>query len=243
VSRTKTWVLALGADGEVLGATPGAPAAWLGARLEDRAVPEPVRDAARAVVAAARKGGGALAKAVVDVAELDATVELVAVPAVGLHRIPTDVHAILRYAMTALERQARALDVELGMTADPGVPAAILLDPEKIAWAVSALVGNAMRYVRHGTRQMPGGSISVTASLDEAAGDLVITVADDGPGIAAELRGRLFHRAPGAPLATGLALVVVRDIVAAHGGSLDLESSTGALDHGTTVRIRIPAGP
>jgi signal transduction histidine kinase len=243
VSRTKSWVLALGADGEVLGVAEGAPRAWIGKRLVDHAgAPPAVREAARALVAEVRRGSGSIARAVVDVAELDATIELVTVPAVGLHRIATDVRALLRHASTALERQARALDVELSMTVDPGVPAAIDLDPEKIAWAVSALIGNAMRYVRHGTRQMPGGSITVTASLDEAADVVVVTVADDGPGIAAELRDRLFHRAPGAPLATGLALVVVRDIVTAHGGTLDLTTSTGAIDHGTTVTMRIPAG-
>ncbi len=227
----------------MLAAGEGAPAEWVGAKLAERAgVPASLRDAARAAVAAAQHGGGAPASARVDVPELGATVEVVAVAAVGLHRAPTDVRALLHDALRALVRQAQAVDVELGVTIDPGVPAALSLDPEKIAWAVSALVGNAMRYVRHGTRQMPGGSIAVTAALDGAKNELCLVVEDDGPGMPADVAGRLFQRAPGAPHALGLALMVVRDIVTAHGGSLDLASSTGAAEHGTTVTLRIPVG-
>ena len=101
-----------------------------------------------------------------EVPELGATVDFVAVPAIGLHRTATDVRVLLRYAMAALERQARALDVGLSLVTRDDVPAALVVDPEKIAWAISALVGNSMRYVRRGTRHMPGGSIAVTASRD-----------------------------------------------------------------------------
>lgn len=238
MERSRSWVVALGVNGEVLGAQHGAPPGWVGGRLDQLpGVPASVRDAARAVVATAR-GGGTLARSVVLVAELDATVELIAVPAVGLHRTATDVRALLRTSLAALERQARALDVELGVKVDADVPEELTLDPEKIAWAVSALVGNSMRYVRRGTRQMPGGSIGVKVSVDGEA--LVVVVEDDGPGIPAEVQAMLFQRAPGAPHATGLALTVVRDIVTAHGGSLELASATDLIEHGTTVTVRVP---
>jgi signal transduction histidine kinase len=238
VERSRTWVVALGVNGEVLGAERGAPPEWVGARLDQLAgVPASLRDAARAVVAAVR-GSGTLARAVVEVAELGATVELCAVPAVGLHRTPTDVRALLRTSLAALERQARALDVELGVKVDAEVPQALTLDPEKIAWAVSALVGNAMRYVRRGTRQMPGGSVAVRVRVQ--GGALVVVVEDDGPGIPAEIEKRMFQRAPGAAHATGLALTVVRDIVTAHGGSMELATATDLVEHGTTVTVRVP---
>jgi signal transduction histidine kinase len=240
VTPTKRWVVALGLGGEVIGASQGAPPAWAGAVLhEGEGVPAALRDAARAVVAAARRGD-APARESVDVPELDAAVELVALPAIGLRRTATDVRALLRHALEALGRQARALDVGLTVTADPDVPAAVVVDPEKIAWAVSALAGNAMRYVRRGTRHLPGGTITVTASLDAERGDLLLAVEDDGPGIPPEAVERMFQRAPGAPHAPGLALSVARDIVASHGGSLELTSSTDELDHGTTVTVRLP---
>jgi signal transduction histidine kinase len=241
VTRAKIWVVALSGSGEVLAAD-GAVASWVGAELaEISGVPAPIREAAREVVRAVRRGAGA-ARARVDVDELDATIDLVGVAAVGLHRMPTDVRALLNYATLALERQAHALDVELTVEADEDVPRALMLDPEKIAWAVSALVGNSMRYVRRGTRQKPGGTVAVRVSFDGSASELVVVVADDGPGIAPEVQARLFRRAPGAPHATGLALTVVRDIVAAHGGSMQLASSIDEIEHGTTVTVRIPTG-
>jgi signal transduction histidine kinase len=242
VSPTKSWVVALGAGGEVLGADGGAPADWIGATLHERpGVPAALRDAARAVASAARRGGS-LAQARVDVPELGAAVELVAVPAVGLRRTETDVRALVHHAMAALERQARALDVGLSVTAGEDVPATFAVDPEKIAWAISALVGNAMRYVWRGTRHMPGGSVAVTASRDAATDELILVVEDDGPGIPEGAVQRMFERAPGAPHAVGLALSVVRDIVRAHGGSMEIASSTEELDHGTTVTVRLPLG-
>jgi hypothetical protein len=38
----------------------------------------------------------------------------------------------------------------------------------------------------------------------------------------------------------GLALVLLEDVVAAHGGRVEIESSTGEHDHGTTVRLVLP---
>ena len=236
----RTWWIVLCANGEVLSATRGAPGGWVGAKLDGgTGVPRSLQEAARAVVAATR-GDTAVATLQVDVPELDATVELVAVAAVGLRRARTDLRALFRHAVSALERQARALDVGLSITIDDDVPASLSLDPEKIAWVISALVGNAMRYVRRGTRNMPGGSIAVTVSCDAEWGELLLVVDDDGPGILAGVLENLFRRSPGAPHAAGPALTVVRDIVAAHGGSMDIDSSTDEDDHGTTVEVRIP---
>ena len=218
----------------------GAPPGWLGTTLADRAdVPAALREAARALAERARRGG-TLARAEVEAPDLDAAITLCAVPAVGLRRTATDVRALLGYAVTALDRQARALDIGLSVTIDPDVPATLVLDPEKIAWAISALAGNAMRYVRRGTRHMPGGSIAVTAARDAERGEILLVVEDDGPGIPAQVVERMFQRAPGAPHATGLALTVVRDIVMAHGGSMELASSTDEADQGTRVTVRIP---
>jgi two-component system, OmpR family, sensor histidine kinase TctE len=242
VIPTERWVVTVSAGGEVLGLDKGAPSAWLGAVLHaHEGVPPSLRDAARAVLSEARSYDGSLVRRTVDVIELEATVELIAVPALGLRRSPTDVRALLRYAMAALQRQAQALDVGLTLAVQPDVPHAVRIDPEKIGWAVTALVGNAMRFVRRGTRQMPGGSIAVRACREATAPkDLSLVVEDDGPGIPPALVERLFKRAPGAPHATGLALTVVRDILEAHGGSLNLATSTDEVDHGTTVTLRFP---
>ena len=116
---------------------------------------------------------------------------------------------------------------------------AVDVDAEKIAWAVATLVGNALRYVRHGTRLRPGGNIRVRVGAD--AGAIVVAVEDDGPGIPPEKVAQLFVRGAGVTHGTGLGLMLIEDVVAAHGGTVDVTSRHGALDGGTTVTLRLPA--
>jgi signal transduction histidine kinase len=229
-------------NGEVLGVEPGGQD-WIGregdALLHERAeLPAPLRQAALEAIGAARPSG-VLVKREIEVPELDAMIELIVVPGVGLRLAEIDVRTLLHQAILPLERQARAADVGVRLTIDAGVPDSVRLDPEKIGWAVAALAGNAMRYVKRGTRQMPGGTIDVRASAAQP-GELAIQVEDDGPGIPAEVLARLFRREAGRGPAPGLGLSLARDIAAAHGGSLDVASSTNDTDHGTTVRLRIP---
>jgi len=66
----------------------------------------------------------------------------------------------------------------------------------------------------------------------------VITITDNGPGVSAELREKVFY-----PFFTtkqsgsGVGLSTAQKIVASHGGSLELESGRG---EGCTFRIRLP---
>lgn len=81
-----------------------------------------------------------------------------------------------------------------------------------------------------------GGTIRVTASAE--AGRVVLTVADDGVGIPADVLPRLFRpyfttKKHG----TGLGLFVLRRIVEAHGGRVGVESVVG---EGTTFRVELP---
>ncbi|MFM7027905.1 MAG: sensor histidine kinase [Chakrabartia sp.] len=93
------------------------------------------------------------------------------------------------------------------------------------------LIENAAKY--------GGGSVFVTV---ERAGDFVeILVEDDGPGISAEDRERLFNRGvrldrskPG----TGLGLAIVRDVAEIYGGSVSLEESEDM--GGLLARLRLP---
>jgi signal transduction histidine kinase len=233
------WLVTLDLGGEVIGACDGAPGGWVGTRLAaETGAPAAVLAAASAAVAEARRTG-AMSRAHVDAAEVGAPIDLVAMPALALRRATVSVRALLRRALAPLEVQAHARDVGIELTIDPSVPESLQADPQKLAWAVAAIVGNATRYARSGTRQMPGGSIAVRVRRDEASDDLVLEVEDDGPGIPADLLARLFDRGPGTA-GSAVALAVVRDVLEAHGGGLSVASSTADADHGTTVTARLP---
>ncbi|MBN1312987.1 MAG: HAMP domain-containing protein [Anaerolineae bacterium] len=103
-------------------------------------------------------------------------------------------------------------------------------DKERLAWAFEHLVRNACDYT------MPGGHIGIFANHDN--GNLVIRVHDDGVGIAPRDLPRVFEQFyrghPVAPDGTvidvrgaGLGLFVVRAVVAAHNGSIDVRSRPG----------------
>lgn len=82
-----------------------------------------------------------------------------------------------------------------------------------------------------------GGHIEIGASAESAA--ILAWVRDDGPGIAAEHRDRLFRPYfTTKPHGTGLGLFVCRQFVEQHAGEIACESRAGA---GTTFSVRLPA--
>jgi two-component system phosphate regulon sensor histidine kinase PhoR len=116
------------------------------------------------------------------------------------------------------------------------------VNPPLLEQAVINLVDNAIKY------SDPGDTVRLEADLDSGkdSSDLVIRVADDGAGIAAEHLPRLFERFYRADKArsrtlggTGLGLAIVKHIVQAHGGMVAVESSPGV---GSVFTVRLPAG-
>ncbi len=84
-----------------------------------------------------------------------------------------------------------------------------------------------------------GGSITVKGNVDQAHGLLHLAVADNGPGMPADIRDTLFTgRAKSNKVGgTGLGTKIVKDVVDAHGGQITVESKE---DVGTTIHIRLP---
>jgi PAS domain S-box-containing protein len=110
-------------------------------------------------------------------------------------------------------------------------------DRSRIDQVITNLVGNAVKYGR-------GAAITVSISAS-ASGYLRLTVRDEGPGIPAEDQERIFGQferaAPSQNVpGMGLGLWLVRRIVAAHGGTVTLESNPG---HGTTFAVILPMTP
>ena len=69
----------------------------------------------------------------------------------------------------------------------------------------------------------------------------MIEVIDDGPGIPPELLPDVFERFAKDPASpgSGLGLAIARDLVQAHGGTIEAISPAG---QGTTIRVRLPRG-
>lgn len=108
--------------------------------------------------------------------------------------------------------------------------------PNAITRALTNLVENALHH---------GDQVTVTATAGD--GHIAIEVADDGPGIpedrlhdVTEPFVRLDPSRAGRPGSVGLGLSIVKEIVAAHGGTLDLRNRR---PHGLVARVQLAAPP
>lgn len=123
-----------------------------------------------------------------------------------------DVAAVVRTCAEGFGSVAAQRDLDLRI----GVPARLpaVADEEKIVSVVSNLLANAIRHA-------PSGGV-VRCSLSTAPGRLILQVADNGPGIAAEQRPTVFERYRRDPSSggTGLGLAIVSEIAQLHGGSV-----------------------
>jgi len=117
-------------------------------------------------------------------------------------------------------------------------PVEVRCDAERIAQVLNNLVSNAIKY------SPQGGDVRV--SVTASKGDAIVAVQDSGIGIAPEDQKHIFEpfRRTGASRDTapgvGLGLSVAHQIIEAHGGRIDVESTLGV---GSTFRVhrRSPA--
>ena len=140
---------------------------------------------------------------------------------------PERVAELIGKSVTPLEGmfRDRGVTIEIDTSAVDGVE--VMIDPTRIGHVLTNLLTNAAKFTD------PGGRVTVTA---EPAGEAVrFIVADTGIGIPAEFQSRVFDRffrVPGPAGAThaagaGLGLAIVREIVRAHGGEIELNSEVG----------------
>ena len=119
-------------------------------------------------------------------------------------------------------------------------PPLVIGDEARLRQVVVNLLANARVHT-------PAGS-HVTTTLAREGDTLIVRIHDDGPGIAPDVRDRLFERFARGDSSrerrtgsTGLGMSIALAIVQSHGGSIDVDSSTAPEDHGTTFSIRLPA--
>jgi signal transduction histidine kinase len=111
----------------------------------------------------------------------------------------------------------------------PSPPLAANIDADMIRRALVNVIANAVR-------ETPGGGTVRLAAAHE--GDrLRLSVSDTGPGVAPELREKLFEPfVTGHADGTGLGLAIARELVAAHGGTLTLRPSA----RGAVFEMELP---
>ncbi len=147
-----------------------------------------------------------------------------------------DLQDVIPGSLAIVRPRADAAGVALVTSLPPDLPH-LYADERKLSQILLNLLSNAIKFTPD------GGTVSVAAAVD-GDGELVITVADTGIGIAKADLERVFE--PFVQLdsslarkyeGTGLGLALSRRWVHLHGGSLVLESGLGA---GTAAKIRFP---
>lgn len=118
---------------------------------------------------------------------------------------------------------------------EPGLPA-LHADAQLLTQAVGNLLSNATKY------SPPETEVIVAAEIKQ--GNLTLSVRDQGYGIPAEARERIFQKfyrlqrdTASGVVGTGLGLPLVKEIVEQHGGRITFES---VLASGSTFTIHLP---
>jgi signal transduction histidine kinase len=142
---------------------------------------------------------------------------------------PVELRSLLERVAASAERPSQ---VEIRVDCPPGLLA--LAQRDVAEQVVSNLLGNALRHSPRGVVVLSGRRLPPHVLLE---------VSDDGPGIAANARQRIFDRfysgEHGRRDGFGLGLAIVRDAVRALGGSIEIDSTLG---QGTTARVTLAGG-
>nr|MBM4734302.1 HAMP domain-containing protein [Prescottella equi] len=152
-------------------------------------------------------------------------------------RHPVDLLAVAADAVH--DARARSPQRRIMLEVLPGsAPAEVLGDDARLRQVVGNLVGNALDHTP--------ADADVTVRVGTDGADAVVEVADTGPGLAEGDAARVFERFYRADASrtrtsggSGLGLSIVAAIVAAHGGTVDVDSAPG---NGATFRVRLPRG-
>jgi PAS domain S-box-containing protein len=147
-------------------------------------------------------------------------------------RSAADLNQIARAAARMREHQLSLRNIILKIETHPGVMA-VLVNREEIQQIVLNLVLNA----EHAIGDAPG---AITIRTDATEHAYRVQVSDDGPGISAELRGRVFEpffTTKEVGDGTGLGLSIALGIATAHGGTLELSPT----EKGACFQLTLPA--
>lgn len=169
-----------------------------------------------------------LGRIVADLAELSAAETAGSLP----HEDRVDLAQVAHEELALHDAQLRAAG--LHVIAELTEPVFVQGDADRLHQAIGNVIANAVRYCR------PEDSLTVALTVQDD--EAVLTVSDTGPGIPVDDLPYVFDRlwrgkAAREVSGSGIGLAVVREIVAQHGGSAEVESAVG---EGTRIIIRLP---
>jgi signal transduction histidine kinase len=152
----------------------------------------------------------------------------------ALRRESTDLAVLVRETAERYRSLLEDAGCDIHLSADVSVIG--LWDPYRIEQVLVNLLTNVEKYAR-------GAPVEI--SVRDEGGYGVFTVRDHGPGVARAEKRKVFQRfergtTEGAVAGLGLGLFIVKQIVAAHGGAVELESAQG---RGALFTIRLPKQP
>ncbi|HVS42823.1 MAG TPA: ATP-binding protein [Candidatus Dormibacteraeota bacterium] len=179
------------------------------------------------------------AKKLYDIVETILDFSLLESDTLSLKQVPTQVRGAVEEAVTAVQARLKE-GLQVSLSVDVPTDVEVYADPARFNQALRALLDNAVKFTPE------GGSIWVRTHRN--GGNMVrIEVADNGIGIPEDALPRVFERfyqvdntATRTYGGTGMGLALVRRLVEAHGGSVEVESRVGV---GTCFALLWPVAP
>lgn len=151
-----------------------------------------------------------------------------------IQKLPGDFKKLVNERVQVFQAQAHERFVNLAVNVDQSLPN-FNFDPIHMGQVINNLISNSLKFTTS------GGTVKITAS--KSAGNLILSVSDTGAGIPKDKQHLLFTKftqlsnASHGAVGTGLGLYIVKGVVEAHNGTVNLESEEG---HGTTITCTIP---
>jgi signal transduction histidine kinase len=150
------------------------------------------------------------------------------------HKEAVDLDGVLDYCIESLQSKIEEKRQDLELSSAGALPP-VFGNPTRLRQMVANLLGNAVKYTQD------QGIIRISRHLE--AGQLVLRIEDNGPGIPAADQPHIFNKfyrasnVPAETSGTGLGLAIVKSIVENHQGRIWLESLPG---RGTAFTVVLP---